>query len=55
MLLSLSFTIRMLVCINIEATVGAHVILFEPRFEALDMKVMLASKEEHFVAVRVCL
>jgi len=45
----------MLISVNIEPAVGAYVILLKPRFEAVDMKVMLARQKEHFVALDVCL
>ena len=44
---------RRLVCIHIEATGGAHVVLVKPGFDALDMEVMLACKEEDLVALGV--
>lgn len=53
MLLRLSFIISMFVSVDVEAANGADVILFEPRFEAVDMKVMFAPEEEHLVAVHV--
>ena len=43
----------MFVSVDVEAAVGADVILLEPRFEAVDMKVMFAAEEEYLVAVHV--
>ncbi len=43
----------MFVSVDVEAAVGTDVILLEPRFEAVDMKVMFAAEEEYLVAVHV--
>ncbi len=43
----------MFVSVDVEAAVGADVVLLEPWFEAVDMKVMFAAEEEHLVAVHV--
>jgi hypothetical protein len=45
----------MLISINVESAVRAYVILLKPGFEAVDMKVMFAPQEEHFVALDICL
>lgn len=45
--------IRVFVSVDVESAVGADVILLEPRFEAVYMKVMFASQKEHLVAVDV--
>lgn len=53
MLLRLSFVICMFVSVDVKAAVGTDVVLLEPRFEAVDMKVMFAAEEEHLISVHV--
>lgn len=43
----------MLISVNIEPAIGAYVILLKPRFEAVDVKVMLARQKEDLVALDV--
>ena len=45
--------IRVFVSVDVESAVGAHVILVEPGFKAVDVKVMLAPQKEDLVAVDV--
>ena len=47
--------ICMFVSVNIESAIRANVILLEPRFEAINMKVMFASQKEYLVAIDISL
>ena len=47
--------ICMFVSVNIESAIRTNVILLEPRFEAINMKVMFASQKEYLVAIDISL
>ncbi len=45
----------MFISVNIESAIRTYVILLKPRFETLNMKVMLAPQKEHLIPIDICL